>query len=1058
MGYFNPINWSKPVTNTQDINDVAREATETQLSVAADNEVIPIIYGQVRIAPKLAYVTTYGTTLVILGIWGHGEIDSYVKFYNEDAEILGSAFTSAVSASRKGGSDNNTIPSILTSAIPGYNDYLKNIPYNNASAPGVAYSAITQTSGENTKFPRITAVIKGLKVYDPRDGTQTLGDRSTYKYSDNPALCLADYISNPYYGMGKTVNWASVTNVANFNDTLVNGEKSRTLNLVLDQMQECPAVVETLRTYASCWVVDIGGVINLIADTIGSSIKTFDHDSGDIQDLIDIKKRGKLTVPNHMTVSYTNTDTGTKPYRTDSVIATTFAFDNGEPIKASSISLPGINRVTQANREAIERLNKLVLNDLSFTIQVYDEGIKYVVGDIVGVKHLPYGISNGASGPKLMRVMAVEHTSPGRYSLSLIEYDPAVYSSATIGVPTWPDSSLPNPGEPPVVTGLTGIEEVYALENGNYSSRISFTWNALSWPYAHQFSIRLVESGNTIYSGQLKTTQWKSPPVQENKIYTLYVQTIGPLGNASASEAISENILARGKSLPPNPIPENSLTAFEAGGVVYLQWGKAEDIDIWRYSVKRGRVTDSYIQATQIDMIDALRYQDKTAPQGTWRYWVDVIDSIRQESQSPRWIDVTVTLDSSAFLVDSYDHNTPTLTNMALYTLSTTDSNKYYITEDNGTVLSKYPGSPYIISEGGTYNDTMATKHNSITSTWLGDPLPFGQLLSGQWTGTSTVYAVNGSITSYLGLSTDMSSWNYTPGLSVKANAQGARIKHEALTTSTLKVTLPTQNVRLDAIPRSESGIITTNASGYGVVFLENSYTSAKSIQLTPQGATNLSASFDRVELNGMWSRSSSGYPLARTSPNTEVPVYNSIGYEILQIEAYQEASAAGNNYFYWEFANGTTYTTQAGDYFECEFMCLESPAQGATSLMLYNGTWGGGTNLCQVFSSAAIGQWQTVKVALSTVGLLVTHTAIVMEGDVIGQHRYALRNVRITNGSGTVRKVLWQSSADNYGVVWLRNGYSTYQKLNSNAFLVYVYEAGVLKSGAKVQWTFNGV
>jgi hypothetical protein len=39
-------------------------------------------------------------------------------------------------------------------------------------------------------------VLRGLKVYDPRDGTQTLGTPSTYKYSDNPALCMADLETN----------------------------------------------------------------------------------------------------------------------------------------------------------------------------------------------------------------------------------------------------------------------------------------------------------------------------------------------------------------------------------------------------------------------------------------------------------------------------------------------------------------------------------------------------------------------------------------------------------------------------------------------------------------------------------------------------------------------------------------------------------------------------------------------------------------------------------------------------------------------------------------------
>lgn len=41
--------------------------------------------------------------------------------------------------------------------------------------------------------PNISAVVRGRKVYDPRDGTQDANNPDTWKYSDNAALCLLDY-------------------------------------------------------------------------------------------------------------------------------------------------------------------------------------------------------------------------------------------------------------------------------------------------------------------------------------------------------------------------------------------------------------------------------------------------------------------------------------------------------------------------------------------------------------------------------------------------------------------------------------------------------------------------------------------------------------------------------------------------------------------------------------------------------------------------------------------------------------------------------------------------
>lgn len=43
-------------------------------------------------------------------------------------------------------------------------------------------------------LPEIYCVVKGRKVYDPRDGTQSATDAATWKWSKNAALCLADWI------------------------------------------------------------------------------------------------------------------------------------------------------------------------------------------------------------------------------------------------------------------------------------------------------------------------------------------------------------------------------------------------------------------------------------------------------------------------------------------------------------------------------------------------------------------------------------------------------------------------------------------------------------------------------------------------------------------------------------------------------------------------------------------------------------------------------------------------------------------------------------------------
>ena len=73
-------------------------------------------------------------------------------------------------------------------------------------------------------IPQLTVQVRGKKVYDPRDSGQTFGTPSTYEWSDNPALCFLDLISNNEYGKGLTasqLNMSTFSSAANVCDTLV---------------------------------------------------------------------------------------------------------------------------------------------------------------------------------------------------------------------------------------------------------------------------------------------------------------------------------------------------------------------------------------------------------------------------------------------------------------------------------------------------------------------------------------------------------------------------------------------------------------------------------------------------------------------------------------------------------------------------------------------------------------------------------------------------------------------------------------------------------------------
>jgi len=103
---------------------------------------------------------------------------------------------------------------------------------------GVAYIAAHygfDAEGIWSGIPQLTVQVKGKKVYDPRDNTQTFGTPSTYKYSGNPALCFLEYITNNEYGKGLT---ASQINMSTFSTAATVCETYRTQPYFNDVAQD----------------------------------------------------------------------------------------------------------------------------------------------------------------------------------------------------------------------------------------------------------------------------------------------------------------------------------------------------------------------------------------------------------------------------------------------------------------------------------------------------------------------------------------------------------------------------------------------------------------------------------------------------------------------------------------------------------------------------------------------------------------------------------------------------------------------------------------------------
>lgn len=820
-----PINWFfKPgpviglVAPRETLEKTARSPLQIQMQLAAENAPIRFTYGEDQIGALVVDVLQYAGNWVFVLLWGQGPAGGVQTLYM-DAKALPAGVTATHYTGAAGQTADATLVAAYAAQSPAivYADTLD----------GLAYSVVTVPPAVLSGAPAFTATFRGRLLYNP-DGGATA-------YSDNPSLALRDFITSTTYGLSKTATDASVIAAAAANDALVGGAKRRTIGLTIDTVQRGRDWLDTMATYAGCWVVEDAGVFTLVPDRPRATDATVKHADGNILALHELGKRGVLGVPTVVDVRWT--DTSVTPWRERSAVAKLAGVDAGTtPRRESVVRLPGIHTYAQAYREAVERLNKLNLGDLTIDLTEFDRGIAIEVGDVREVTY-PDGLTD-----KAFRVMGISGEN-GRYRWLGNEYAAGMYSDAVESGPSQTDTNLPSPQSPPAVTGLTLVEELYQLMNGTWSSRLRAAWTAADSPFITGYRVELVLAGEIVDSSTVTTsTEYATPPVQEGAQYTVRVYS---LTTVAASSAATQTATPAGKSAAPGDVP--SITGFEAGGTVYLSWEQAVDIDVWRYELRWGLTTDTWDDATLLDIVDALRYTTKSIPVGTWKIFVKCLDSIQPPNKSANaaTVNVTVTLDAAAFLVDEIDFDTPTLTRMSSFTLGRTDGVARYVTEDGVAFATKFPNAL------GTYGNPLASYSSSGASSWKSETHDFGQPLAGDWRATMNSTALSGSVVNTLKLSADDVTYDDYTALSAKAQARYAKLWAEASGTDVILLTVPTQHVRIDAIPREENFADTSLSTGPKTLYCANFYSAAKDVAVSPSGTSALIGVYDNVGRNG---------------------------------------------------------------------------------------------------------------------------------------------------------------------------------------------------------------
>ena len=497
---FGPRNASAGV-NMRQVSSMTRSAIEPRR----------IVYGQAAVSGPIIYNNVSGTDNEYL--WYvialcDGEIKDYVSIWVDDIEIPKAdiSWTAGVGgAAGSGTGEVSTATFIGDNSVKALSLYytLGNAAQvapsavdaaftewtSNHRCRGVAlltakllYNADTETVWQRGAPSNIKAVVKGRKIYDPRldstriidsttspitygSGVHRLTDDTTWQWSDNPALCVADYLTQYMSVAATSIDWESIANTADDCDVAVNippaspstTETRFTCNGVLTMNTSHKDNLDVLISSCAGRLSYVGGKWKLRASVWEASTVSYDEDdfAGALTVRGSAPKSERFNSVRGVFIDPARDyELAEFPHITNSTYQT-----RDSRVIEYDAQLPMTNSATMAQRIAF-RLLEQANNQIVISAVLNARGAKCAVGDVISLT-----IDRLSWSAKTFRVNEWSANPDGTFNISAQEDDSASYddpivadyidgNSATI---TLPSEVVPPP------TGFSASSVPYAI-------------------------------------------------------------------------------------------------------------------------------------------------------------------------------------------------------------------------------------------------------------------------------------------------------------------------------------------------------------------------------------------------------------------------------------------------------------------------------------------------------------------------------------------------------------------------------------------------------------------
>ena len=616
-------------------------------TITSRNPVAPrqVVYGRTRVGGTIVYMEGTDSNKylhLVVALTGH-EIDGYEKLYFNDEELVvdgagnvpAGSYANKVRVALVTGTDSQAaFPDLVSESVGKWTA--------NHRLRGCA-AIYVRLEFDQDKFPsgvpNISVLLRGKKVYDPRTQTTV--------WSQNPALCLNDYLTNSDFGIGcdyaSEIDVSALIAAANICDEDVpiaggGAENTYEINGAFQTSANPEEVINGILSAMIGKAIWSGGKWRILAGAYYTPTLSFDE--GDmrggfkVQTNVSRRENFNSVKGTHVSVGENYIQTDFPPVigngTTNATMADYVTQDNGEVVY-KTITLPFTTSATMAQRIAKIELER-ARQQITVSLPLKLVGLKANVGDVILLDNTRMGWSQK---PFEVVSMGITYSEELGVDLELRETAADVFDwTSGIDQKNYdpaPDTNLPNPFVVGLPTSLAVTASSQVNNDGSIQPLFQVTWTApvdqsvvgyeIQWQRGAYGSL----PAETLYnSALLSSTSYTISGIVTEADYVIRVRSINSLAVRSGwVTTTGEN--NQGDTTAPSAPTNLSITTDEYRSA-YLTWTNPTDSDYFQ-TIIYASFTNNSAAAVEVGRLSGTSHTYSGLPDSTTYYvWLKAVD------------------------------------------------------------------------------------------------------------------------------------------------------------------------------------------------------------------------------------------------------------------------------------------------------------------------------------------------------------------------------------------------------------------------------------------------